>query len=106
MEPVFDSPVVADGLRAKSGRQQELADKIGDFAGRLPQPGGRDVFVRGARDADDRADVIRPFSIDECALRIKHLDPARLVTGMLVLVAGGVMIDGSVRRARLFDTLN
>jgi hypothetical protein len=36
-------------------------------------------------------------------VRIKHLDPASFVTRVLVLVPGCVLIDGSLRRARLFD---
>jgi hypothetical protein len=38
-------------------------------------------------------------------VRIKHLDPACLVTRVLLLVAGRVQIDGRPRRARGFDAL-
>ena len=44
-------------------------------------------------------------AVGERSVRIKHLDQACLVTRALVLVAGLVLIDGRVRRARLFDAL-
>ena len=61
--------------------------------------------MRGARDADDCADVFGPFGVGERGVRIKHLDPACLVTRVLVLVAVCVLIDGKRRGARLFDAL-
>lgn len=105
MQSVFDRPMLADGLRAERGRQQEFADKVGGFAGGLPQAGGRDALVRGARDADDRADMLGPFGVGQCCVRIKHLDPAGFVTRVPVLVAGCVRIHAGLRRARLFDPL-
>lgn len=97
--------MVPDGLRAKRSRQQERTDEVGDLAGCLPHARGGHAPVRGARDADDRADVLGPFGVGERIVRIKHLDQARLVTRVLVLVVGRVPIDGKPRRARLFDAL-
>jgi hypothetical protein len=97
--------MVPDGLRTKRSWQQERTDEVGYFVGCLPQARGRDAPVRGARDADDCADVFGPFGVGERGVRIKHLDPACLVTRVLVLVAGRVLIDGRPRRARLFDAL-
>ena len=49
--------------------------------------------------------MLGPLGVGERGVRIKHLDPACLVTRVLVLIAGLVLIDGRPRRARLFDAL-
>ena len=86
MGAIFNAPVLADGLSANGGRQDDFADEVGGLAGRPPEPGRRGAGQDVTRDADNGADMIGPFGAGQVIAWGEHLDQPQLISGMALLV--------------------
>jgi hypothetical protein len=82
--------MVADGLGADCGWQDDVADKQGGVGCGVPEPGRGGAGENVPINADDRADMATPLDVGQAVARREHLDQAGLVARTAVLV-------GSVR---------
>ena len=85
---VFYAPVVAYGLGALSGWQNDATDEQCNFASRAPQPSDGGAGENIAIDADHRADVAVPLGVGQAVTRREYLDHAGFVAGSTPLVGG------------------
>jgi len=90
---VLDAPMVADGLGADGGWQDDVGDKPGGLAGGAPQTGRGGAGEHVASDADDRVDMVSPLGIGQAVARREDLDQTGLVTGTALCVGGARAIE-------------
>jgi len=85
--------MVADGVGADSGWQDNVADKQRGLTGGAPKSGRGGASENVARNADDRVDVVSPLGVGQAAARREDLDQTGLVTGVALLVGSERAIE-------------
>jgi len=90
---VLDAPVVANGVGADGGWQDDVADKHGGLAGSAPESGRSRAGENVAIDPDHRADVASPLGFGQAVAWREYLDQAGLVAGTALLVDGADAIE-------------